>query len=64
MAITWVEWCDFIVYSNGQIVVDRILADINYWDHLSEKLHDFHVQHVIPEILSGNFFLEEYGTAL
>ena len=64
MAITWVEWCDFIVYSNGQIVVDRILADINYWDHLSEKLHDFYVQHVIPEILSGNFFLEEYGTAL
>ena len=64
MAIIGVEWCDFIVYSNGQIVVDRIIADNDYWDHLFEKLEDFNVQHVIPEVLSGRIFQEEYGIAL
>lgn len=64
MAILGVEWCDFVVYSNGEIVVDRILADINYWDHLSEKLEEFYVQHVIPEVLSGKIFQEEYGVTL
>ena len=50
--------------SNGQIVVDRIIADNDYWDHLFEKLEDFNVQHVIPEVLPGRIFQEEYGTAL
>ena len=27
MAIMNVEWCDFVVFSNGEVVVDRILAD-------------------------------------
>ena len=27
MAILGVEWYDFVVYSNGTVVVDRILAD-------------------------------------
>ena len=22
-----VEWCDFVVYSNGEVLVDRIVAD-------------------------------------
>ena len=56
MAILGIEWCDFVVYSNGEIVIDRILADLNYWDHLSEKLEQFYIQHVIPEVLSGKIF--------
>ena len=64
MAILGIEWCDFVVYSNGEIVIDRILADLNYWDHLSEKLEQFYVQHVIPEVLSGKIFQEEYGATL
>ena len=62
MAILGVEWCDFVVYSNEEIVIDRILANVDYWDHLSEKLEEFYVQHVIPEVLSGKIFQEEYGT--
>ena len=30
MTILNVEWCDFVVYSNGAVVVDRILADFDY----------------------------------
>ena len=28
IAIVGVEWCDFVVYSGGGIVVDRILANL------------------------------------
>ena len=24
------EWCDFAVYNDGEVVVDRILADLEY----------------------------------
>ena len=59
MVILEIEWCDFVVYSNGEIVIDRIVANLNYWDHLSEKLEQFYIQHVIPEVLSGKIFQEE-----
>ena len=62
MAIIGVEWCDFVVYSNVCVIVDWILADIDYWNNLSEKLKQFYVTHMIPEILSGSIFMEEFGT--
>ena len=55
------EWCDFVVYSNGEVVVDRILADLEYWGTLEEKLEEFYVRYMVPEILSRKFFLEEYN---
>ena len=64
MAILGVEWCDFVIYSNEEIVIDFILANVDYWDHLSEKLEELYVQHIIPEVLSGKNFQEEYGTLL
>ena len=38
MAILGIKWRDCVVYSNGEIVVDCILADNSHWDHLSNKL--------------------------
>ena len=38
MAVLNVEWCDFTVFSNGTVVVDRIIADYDYWTELQEKL--------------------------
>ena len=40
LAITNKEWCDFVVFSNNEVVVDRILADLEYWNHLEEKLEE------------------------
>ena len=34
LAVTNREWCDFVVYSNGEVVVDRILADLEPWKKL------------------------------
>ena len=56
-----VEWCDFAVFSNDQVVVDQILADYDYW---LEVLDRFYVQHVVPEILSGAIFTGEYNCIL
>ena len=64
MAIMNVEWCDFVVFSNGQVAVDCILADYDYWLKLSEVLDRFYVQHVVPEILSGVIFTDEYKSIL
>ena len=62
LAITNREWCDFVVFSNGEIIIDRILADLDYWNELEEKLEEFYVHHLLPEILSGKIFLEEYSS--
>ena len=62
MAIIGVEWCDFVLYSNRCVIVDRILADLDYWNNLMKKLEHLYVTHVIPEILSGRIFMEEFGT--
>jgi len=61
MAVLDVEWCDFVVFSNNTVVVDRIVADYDYWVDLQEKLEQFYLQHVIPEILSGKIFQEDVG---
>ena len=61
MAILNVEWCDFVVYSNGKVVIDRILADFDYWTELNETLDNFYVQNVVPKILSGSLFKKEYS---
>ena len=62
MAVLGIEWCDFVVFSNDTVVVDRIVADYDYWMDLLEKLEQFYLQHVIRELLSGKIFQEEFGT--
>ena len=48
MAILGVEWCDFVVYSNGVVVEDRILADADYWKNLEENLEQFYLYYIVP----------------
>jgi len=59
MAVLDIQWRDFVVFSNNTVVVDRIVADYNYWVDLLEKLEQFYLQHVIPEILSAKIFQED-----
>ena len=57
MAILSLEWCDFVVFSTGSIVVDCILADYNYWVKMCNTLDESYIHHVIPEILGRRIFL-------
>ena len=61
LAVTDREWCDFVMYSNGEVFVDRIMTDLDYWNTLEQKLEEFYVRNIFPEILSGKIFQEEYG---
>ena len=38
IAVLDVEWYDFAVFNNDTVVVDRIVADCDYWVDLLEKL--------------------------
>ena len=44
--------------------MDRILADCQYWNELSDVLDTFYGQCVVHEILSGTIFTEEYSSSL
>jgi len=48
------------VYSNGEVVIDRISADQEYRGTLEQKLEELYVHYMVPEILSGKIFMEEY----
>ena len=64
MALMNVEWCDFAVYSNGEVIVDRNVADYDYWTELNDKLDNFYMLYVVSESLSGAIFMEEYAPIL
>ena len=50
------EWCIFVVFSNDTVVVDWIVVDYDYWINLLEKLEQFYLRHVKPELLPGEIF--------
>ena len=41
MAILGAKWCDVVVFSGGEIVVDHILADLNIGTICVKSLMDF-----------------------
>ena len=53
MAILNVEWQEFVGFNNGLVVVDRILANYDYWIKMSEVLEKSYTHNITPEILSG-----------
>ena len=59
MAILGIEWCHCVVYSNSVVVEDRILADADYWKNLEEKLEQFYLYYIVPEILTKRRNLEQ-----
>ena len=53
MALTEREWCDFIVYTEIGISVERIKFDSDFWNsHLLPKLSTFFDNSLAPEIVS------------
>lgn len=58
------EWCDFALYSNGEVIVDRIVADYDHWTELNDKLDNFYMEYVVPVPLPGAIFMEEYAPIL
>ena len=53
MAITERKWCDFIVYTEKGITIERIKFDLEFWTNsLLPKLEKFYDNCLCPEIVS------------
>ena len=53
MAIGKRNWCDFVIYTQKNIAVERITFDSSYWSNeLQPKLVDFYDNILAPEIVS------------
>ena len=53
MAVGGMTWCDFVIYTNRGINVDRILYNEDYWKNtLLTKLESFFDNCLGPEIVS------------
>jgi hypothetical protein len=53
MAIGCQPWCDFVVYTNEGINVERVSFNESFWnDKLLPKLIPFYNNCVVPEIVS------------
>lgn len=52
MALTKRKWCDFIVYTEKGISIERIDFDEVFWKELSQKLINFYDNCLAPEIVN------------
>jgi len=41
MGVSGVKWCDFIVYTNKVVYVERIAFDPVFWQNLRTELGDY-----------------------
>ena len=49
MAISKVDWCDFVVYSTKEIFVERIPFDKQSWESkMFPKLTELYLNHAVP----------------
>ncbi len=50
MAICSRKWCDFVIYTNKGISVQRIKFDESFWKDMLLKLKSFYVTSVLPKL--------------
>lgn len=48
LGICGARWCDFVVYTNKGLIIERIAFDKHYWTSMINKLHEFYVSQIVP----------------
>lgn len=48
LRICGARWCDFVVYTNKGLIIERIAFDKHYWTSMINKLHEFYVSQIVP----------------
>ncbi|XP_038064580.1 uncharacterized protein LOC119734986 isoform X1 [Patiria miniata] len=54
LMVTGAPFCDFVVYTDRDVYVERILPDVELWNAMLDKLAAFYLKHAMP-------FLNEQG---
>ena len=52
LALTGLEWCDFVIWTLGGISVERIYFDADHWENLTSKLVFYYTKFMLPELFS------------
>ena len=47
LGITGASWCDFVIYTNKGMSIERITSDPQFWDVLNEGLKKSYFEHFI-----------------
>ena len=48
MAVTSRKWCDFVIYTNNKVSVERVMFDDAFWMTMLPALKDFYVKGLVP----------------
>jgi len=51
LALTCQTWCDFILYTNKGIVIDRIPFDEVVWSESCDRILSFYFNHMLDKLL-------------
>lgn len=51
MAVCKLSYCDFVLYTQKDIYVERVNFSQADWELLLEKLKSFYVQYVLPKLV-------------
>ena len=51
LMVTGVEFCDFVVFTKKDLVIQRIFPDLIFMQDLLDKLTEFHCQYVKPKLM-------------
>ena len=54
LALTTQSWCDFVLYTNKGIVIDRVRYNEQYWFKLQDKLLNFYFNFLLDELYEKN----------
>ena len=49
------EYCDFIVWKENDIYIERIVPDEDFWDQIVHKAETFFRQCILPEVFANKF---------
>ena len=52
MAITGKSWCDLYIWTLKGSSVQRIFFDKHFWKMVLQKINNFYLSHVIPELFN------------
>jgi hypothetical protein len=50
LAVTGLKWCDFVVWSSVDDILDRVHFDHTFWNSPKIKLINFHHKELSPEL--------------
>lgn len=53
--IVGADYCDFVVWNKNDLFIERILPDVEFWDNIIHRAHDFFRQCILPEVLGQTF---------